>query len=143
MDKLFTYTDGGSRGNPGHSAIAILITKGTNEDDEKGRIIFQHGEYIGIGTNNQAEYKALIKALQESQKLSRGDILCTLDSELVVRQLIGEYKVKSSDLKPLYEEVKLLEKSFKSVSYRHVRRENPFIQKADSMVNNVLDENGY
>ncbi len=130
--KLVIYTDGGSRGNPGEAAIGILIFMGEKE-------IVRHKETIGVATNNQAEYKAIIKALELASGLGAETLECYMDSELVVMQINGKYKVKNKELKPLFEKVREKEKLFKSIEYKHVRRENKFIGIADGLVNKALD----
>lgn len=123
-------TDGGSRGNPGPGAIGIVLRKG---DD----ILFQKGKKIGETTNNQAEYKALIWGLKESLEAGADELRCLLDSELVVKQLNGEYKVKDEKMKPLFAEVLKLRDEFKKVSFRHVERSANKL--ADALVNKALD----
>ena len=133
LKKIFVYTDGGSRGNPGPSGIGILIT------DENRNIIYKHGEYIGEATNNQAEYTALIKALKNASQHFHGEASCFSDSELMVRQLTGKYKVKNSGIKKLFLKVKKLEKKFEKISYTHVYRENRNIVVVDMLLNEALD----
>lgn len=123
-------TDGGARGNPGPGALGIVL-----QDD--GFVIKKIGKYLGICTNNEAEYKALILGLETAMPYSFTEITCNLDSELIVRQLRGEYKVKSPSLRVLYDEVKNLEKQFKRVSYNSVSRIRN--KEADKLVNEVLD----
>ncbi len=130
---LHVYTDGGSRGNPGPAAIGIALF---NENKER---IAEHKECIGDCTNNQAEYKALIKALELATAHCRKTIMCFLDSELVVRQLSGAYKIKNEELRKLFYLLKEREIAFEKVVYNHTKRENPFIQYADKLVNNALD----
>jgi len=126
------YTDGGSRGNPGHSAVGVYCT------DKGGKEVFKFKKYIGISTNNQAEYAALIEGLQLSLQKGIKDLTCFADSELMVKQLKGEYKMKNAGLKPLYENVLKLSKGFNSITYNHVIREKNSV--ADSLVNDALDE---
>ncbi len=135
MDELFIYTDGGSRGNPGKSAIGIVIL------DKNNKIILTHKEFLGIGTNNQAEYKALIKAFGLIKKFSAKNVHFFSDSELMVKQLNGKYKVNSINVKPLYEKAKSLASEYESIEFNNVRRSNEFISIADSLVNSALDEN--
>jgi len=135
MDELNIYTDGGSRGNPGKSAIGIVML----DKDEK--ILLEHGEFLGVGTNNQAEYRAIIKALGLAKKFLPKSIYLFSDSELVIRQLRGEYKINNQELLKLNKEVKGLEKNYAKVEYSNVRRENKFTSIADSLVNRALDEN--
>ena len=133
MADLNIYTDGGSRGNPGPAAFALLIY-GPNRN-----LLESHSEYIGEATNNVAEYRGILKALKLARKHGSGDILCTMDSELAVKQLSGKYKVKKPHIRELFELVKEEEKHFRSVSYAHVRREDRRISLADSMLNRTLD----
>src|SRR3989344_391136 len=115
--KLIIYTDGGARGNPGPAAIGVVIF------DESGKILKKFGEYIGKTTNNQAEYTALITALSKASKLGVSEVRCFLDSELVVKQLSGQYRVKESGLRDRVGEVLRLSNQFKSISFKHVKRE--------------------
>ena len=136
MSGLNIYTDGGSRGNPGPAAVALLIT------DDKGKLLTSHSEYIGIATNNVAEYRAVLRALVIARKYKADSVTCVLDSKLVASQLGGSYKVKKAHLKELHRLVKDAERSFGSVSYEHVRREDSRIQLADRMLNQMLDKVG-
>lgn len=133
MADMKIFTDGGSRGNPGPAAFALLIY------DSKGVLLESHSEFIGEATNNVAEYRGILKALKIAKKHGKGDVLCTMDSELAVMQLSGEYKIKKPHLRELYEMVKAEEKNFSSVTYGHVKREDKWISLADSMLNRVLD----
>ena len=130
--KLFINTDGGARGNPGPSGIGVVIADGT------GKNISLHKKYIGEATNNVAEYKALILALAEAHKIAADDLQINMDSELIVRQMQGRYKIKEPTLKVLAGEVLVLIKNFKSVSFNHVRREQNKL--ADKLVNEAIDE---
>ena len=130
---LYAYTDGGSRGNPGPSAIGIAFY---NENKEK---VAEYKECIGECTNNQAEYKALIKALELATAHCRKTINCFLDSELVVWQLSGMYRIKKEELRALFYILKDRENAFEKVVYNHTKRENQFIQYADKLVNDALD----
>jgi len=134
--KLRIYTDGGSRGNPGPSAIGFLII-GTD-----GALLAQHKEYIGEGTNNTAEYRAIITSLKEAKKMGGTEIESFTDSQLACRQLQGAYKVKQPHIRLLFNEVKAEEQSFKKVTYFHLPREDENIQVADALVNEALDERG-
>jgi len=129
---LVIYTDGASRDNPGHAAIGYWLTDGKNSLELKG-------EYIGVTTNNQAEYRALIKALKQARKYKALEVKCYSDSNLMVNQLKGEWKVKDPQLMDYFNEIKTLEKNFKKISYTHVRRNNPGIEKCDAMANAALD----
>ena len=131
---MFVYTDGGARGNPGKAAIGIILL------DENERVVEEYKEKIGIKTNNEAEYTAVIKALELCKKYAK-KVHIYSDSELVVRQLNGEYRIRKKELKELFEQVEKAEKEFEEVSYSNVKRENEFIQEADRLVNRALDEN--
>jgi ribonuclease HI len=135
MEKIKIYTDGASRGNPGPGAAAFIII------DEKGNLLKERAEFIGACTNNIAEYRALIAGLKEAAKLTGkgGEIVCYSDSQLMISQMKGEYKVKKGHLKELHDEAKALEKGFTKVEYVSVRRTDPVIKRADMMVNCVLD----
>lgn len=125
------FSDGGARGNPGPAAIGAVIYA---PDDS---LVAEISKYLGVATNNQAEYKALIAALQKAKELKLSHLDCYLDSELVVKQLKREYKVKNKDLAPLFLEVHNLSTSFKSVNYYHIpRKEN---KEADRLVNEAMD----
>jgi ribonuclease HI len=132
--ELIVYSDGGSRGNPGNSAIAFKILT------EKDKLLKKHNEYIGIRTNNQAEYEALISALEYASTLTDQKVTCCLDSELIVKQLNGEYKVRNSELKILRLKVHKLEQKFRRTTFKHVPRTDMHIQEVDSLVNQALDE---
>lgn len=129
---IYTNSDGGSRGNPGEASIGILIRK-----DEK--ILTTYSEYIGKTTNNVAEYKALIKAMEIALNYGK-EIVCILDSELVVKQLLGEYQVKDKKLIPLFLKIQELQEKFNSVEYHHVKREDLYQKIVDSLVNEELDK---
>lgn len=129
--KLTTYTDGGARGNPGPAATGIVIK------NSAGKILAAYGEYLGIQTNNYAEYFALLTALKHAKTLGAREVDCVLDSELVVKQMQGVYKVKEPTLQKLFIQVYNAAQQFKKVSYRHTRRENN--QAADAEVNKILD----
>lgn len=132
MKKYIIYSDGGARGNPGPAGIGAVIY------DEEKNIVAEISEYIGNTTNNQAEYKALIAALKKAKELKAEELDCYLDSELVVKQLKREYKVKNPDLSPLFLEIHNLSLSFKKISYTHVRRE--LNKEADKLANQAMDK---
>jgi ribonuclease HI len=126
------FTDGGSRGNPGPLAIAFVICK---LDDS---VVEKSGEYIGDTTNNQAEYQALKMGLKRAQQLGVKKLIVSLDSELVVKQLNGLYKIKNAELLPHYNQVKKLAEDFDEISFQHVPRALNAI--ADKEVNRILDQ---
>ena len=132
--RLMVFSDGGARGNPGPAAIACLITAGN------GQVLMAKARYIGSRTNNQAEYEALIMALESAVALGAEEVVCHLFSELVTKQLTGKYAVKNRELKKLWSKVQAVEKQFKKVSFINVPRTNSQIQKADKLVNETLDE---
>ena len=129
------YINGASRGNPGPAGIGIVIS------DSEGRVLREHYEYLGPNfTNNQAEYMALIKALELCSSIfPKGTIHVFSDSELLIKQLMGLYKVRSPNLKRLFREVKRKEKLFNKVVYHHISRENNV--KADKLASKAIDEN--
>lgn len=129
---LTLRTDGASRGNPGPAGIGAVI-----EVDGTGERIERYG-YIGETTNNVAEYRALLLALEEAERLSPPSLTVRSDSELLVRQLNGEYKVKSPLLKPLYLEAVRRLRRFPSTRILHVKREEN--AKADLLANRAIDE---
>ncbi len=130
--KLIIFSDGGSRGNPGPAGCGAVVY------NSKRKIIAKIGQYIGINTNNQAEYRALILGLERAKKLKAIEVLCYLDSELVVKQLNREYRVKDKNLEPLFIKIHNLTLGFKSVTFKHIRREKN--KEADRLVNLVLDK---
>lgn len=134
ISKFIINTDGGARGNPGPAGIGVVIR------DEKENIIAEYKQYIGEATNNVAEYKALILAINEVLALSPKPLALEIrmDSELVVRQMNGQYKIKEPSLKLLAQEVLKLKNNFGSVIFKHVFREQN--KEADKLVNQVIDE---
>lgn len=127
---LTIYTDGGARGNPGPAGIGVVIA-------DAGKTLEEFGAYIGEKTNNQAEYAALLAGLDRARRHTDTELNCILDSELVVKQMQGEYKVKSPELKKLVHQAHGLEKNFKTVTYAHTLREGN--KRADQLVNQALD----
>jgi len=130
--KLFTYTDGGARGNPGPAAAGIVIK------NEAGKNLAGYGEYLGEQTNNFAEYSALISALKKAKELGATEVECILDSELIVKQMRGEYKVREKTLQKLFVQAYNAAAQFKKVTYKHTLRENN--KEADKWVNETLDK---
>ncbi len=131
MTKLIIFTDGGARGNPGPAGIGAIIY------DENKKVVAEISEFLGVATNNQAEYKALIAALQKAKSLGAEELECYLDSELVVKQLKREYKVKNKDLAPLFLMIHNLSINFKKISYTHIPRERN--KEADRLANEAMD----
>jgi len=132
IKKIKIFTDGGARGNPGPAAIGVVIK------DENNKILKKHSEYIGKLTNNQAEYRALIKGLELAKELKPQEIACYLDSELVVKQMKQEYKVKDKDLQPLFIKAWNAKINLKKVSFHHIARE--LNKEADKLLNQELDK---
>ncbi len=132
--RLDVFSDGGARGNPGPSAIAYIVL------DEHEHVLERYSRRIGIKTNNQAEYEALIAAMRFASKLDPEEIAFHIDSELVAKHLKGQYRVKSPQLKPLWLEVQQMKQVFKKVKFVHVLRSNRYIEQADEMVNAALDQ---
>ena len=129
-DKLQVYTDGASKGNPGKASIGVTILKDGHE-------IESISKFIGMQTNNYAEYTAMIEALKLlADKFNGAELECFADSELMIKQLNGVYKVKNANIKPLYESIKKLLNNFSAVSFTHVRRE--FNKRADELANLAL-----
>ncbi len=128
------HTDGGSRGNPGPAAIGIVL------EDPDGNVVKEFKRYIGKATNNQAEYEALIEGLKLAKIFWKGSLDCFTDSELLVRQVNGEYDVKNKELKVAHAAVEKLAKQFPSIAFTHVRRANKLQALADKLVNEALDE---
>ena len=129
--KLVVNVDGGARGNPGPAAIAAVV------QDAQGGVLEERGERIGRATNNVAEYRALLLGIELAKKLGAGELELVGDSELVVKQVRGEYKVKDAGMRELHAQVKEALRDFESWSIRHVRREQN--AEADRLVNLALD----
>ncbi len=136
MAKIRMYADGGSRGNPGPSAGAAVLFE-IKADNSNGKRLGQAAKYLGIATNNQAEYTGIIEGLKRALELGYSDLDVCLDSELAVKQLNREYKVKNPDLAQLFLQVHNLALQFKTIHFRHVRRE--LNTHADALVNETLD----
>ena len=135
-DKLRIYTDGASRGNPGKAALAFILIKNDEMDP-----FYSYSEYIGRTTNNVAEYKAIISGLEEATLITSGKVDVFTDSQLVVRQVKRQYKVKATHLRPLLENIDQLIKSFEKVEFTHLHREDKFIAISDALCNQKLDDN--
>ncbi len=126
------FTDGGARGNPGPAAFAYVL------EAENGTVLAAHGEAIGVATNNVAEYRALVAGLAKAAELGVDEVEVISDSELLVKQMRGEYRVKSAALRELSLEAARLARELRSVSYTAVRREHN--ELADRLVNEALDQ---
>ncbi len=130
---LHLFTDGGSRGNPGQAAIGCILV-----DPAKGVTLKEHAERIGEETNNVAEYRALIEGLKIALRYRPNRLICHLDSELIVKQLNGEYRVKMATLQPLVEEIRQITMELPDVVFQHIPREDNW--RADALVNKALGE---
>jgi ribonuclease HI len=131
---IFTNSDGGARGNPGPGAIGVIVRS-------DGEILTKYSAKIGnFVTNNIAEYEALIKALELALNYTDKEVMCFLDSELVVKQLMGEYRVRDQKLIPLFLKVQKLQEKFDKIIYKYVSRENEFQKIVDKLLNKELDK---
>jgi len=134
---IYTNSDGGARGNPGPGAIGVIVRK-------EGEIVTRYSGFIGERvTNNVAEYEALIKALELAAKITTDEVTCILDSELVVKQLLGEYKVRNPVMLEKFLKVQKLQDKFEKIKYLHSSRWDKFQQLADELVNEELEKKGY
>ena len=131
-DKIKLFTDGGSRGNPGPSASGFVIL------DMEDNVLADKGVYLGVTTNNQAEYTALKLGLEACHKIGAREVEVYMDSLLVINQMNGIFKIKNRDLWPIHDAIKQQAKSFDKVSFSHVPRE--FNKLADAAVNRALDQ---
>jgi ribonuclease HI len=129
--KARLFTDGGARGNPGPAAFAYVL------EAEDGTVLAAHGEAMGVATNNVAEYRALVEGLRKAAELAVGEVEVVSDSELLVKQMRGEYRVKNEALRELSMEASHLARKLGRVSYTAVRREHN--ELADRLVNEALD----
>ncbi len=130
MTTVIIHSDGASKGNPGDAGIGVVIT------DADGEVLKELSEYIGETTNNVAEYTALIRGLEEARKLGVQSVRVSTDSELLARQLTGEYKVKSPLLKPLYQRLMQILSGFETASVSHVLRH--LNTRADKLANEAV-----
>jgi ribonuclease HI len=135
MSNFKLFCDGGSRGNPGKAASGYVLF----EDD---KIIYEGGKYLGIATNNEAEWQAVTlgSAYVLEKYGTETNLEVYLDSELVQKQITGLYRVKQPHLKPFFEQIKIIQKQFASITFTHVYREKN--KDADRVVNEILDKIG-
>ena len=131
---LHTFSDGGARGNPGPAAIGYVICR------TDGKVIQEGAECIGEMTNNKAEYRAMLKALEMARALKATTLVSHADSELLVYQLQGVYRIKDAGLKTLAEKVKSAADAFQAVQWKQVPREHPMIKRADKLLNQAMDK---
>jgi ribonuclease HI len=132
IERVVIHADGASRGNPGPAAIGATIK------EEDGRLLCSISQAIGQTTNNQAEYRAVIAALEEAARLGARQASVYLDSELIVKQINGKYRVKNRALKPLYQQVKQWQSRFESFNITHVPRQQN--KEADNLANAALKD---
>jgi ribonuclease HI len=132
LPEFFIQADGASRGNPGEAGMGAVIA------DARGRTIKELKHFLGMATNNVAEYRAVILALQKALDLGAGSVTLYLDSELVVRQLRGEYKVREAHLKPFHREALEILNRFSEYHIHHVPREEN--RRADQLANEAIDQ---
>src|SRR3989344_4962275 len=139
MGKIIIYTDGGSRGNPGPAGMGVVIT------DEKGKMMKEYSGFLGVKTNNEAEYEAVIfglqkiKALLGKEKIKNTEIEFRLDSQLIARQLNGEYKIEEERLFPLFIKILNLKMGFGPIKFSEIQRERN--KEADKLANKAMDGN--
>jgi ribonuclease HI len=131
LARLIVNVDGGARGNPGPAAIGVVVQSGD------GELLEERGERIGVATNNVAEYRALLRGIELAAGHRASEVELVGDSELIVRQVKGEYKVKDATMRQLHAEVKRALQPFERWTIRHVRREQN--AEADRLVNDALD----
>jgi ribonuclease HI len=133
-ETMHIYTDGASRGNPGEAACACIFA--TNTDD----IFHKDWNYLGDQTNNYAEYKGIILALDNAVGINRGPIVLHSDSKLVINQINGNYRIKSDNLKPLFDETTRLKQRYDELELRYVPRENALLKEADKHCSERLNQ---
>ena len=130
-ERVVVYVDGGSRGNPGPAGIGAVIT------DEEGTELARANDFIGVATNNEAEYRAVLLGLERALELGAREVELVNDSQLVARQITGEYRVKKAELKPLHGQALAALRRFERWTVRSVPREEN--ERADGLVNDALD----
>ena len=133
-ERLVVNVDGGARGNPGRAAIAAVVAS------PDGEVLESRGEAIGTATNNVAEYRALLRGIELARARGASEVDLIGDSELIVKQVKGEYRVKDAGLRPLHAQVRAALEGFDRWTIRHVRREHN--AAADALVNETLDAAG-
>lgn len=128
------YVDGASRGNPGPAALGVVLT------DAYDRVLAERRETLGRATNNEAEYKAAIRGLELAAHHTRGRVHLRSDSQLLIRQLRGEYRIREARLRKLASALARRAERFQEVTYEHVPRRHPLLSQADGLANRALDE---
>ncbi|MCK5561356.1 MAG: ribonuclease HI family protein [Thermoplasmata archaeon] len=135
--KIHIFTDGSCRGNPGPAGIGIIIY-----DDDENKI-FEYTEYIGNSTNNQAEYQALLKALDKAIGLCRKEIHCYSDSEWMINQLNGTYAVRAKNIKLLFFKIQKYKNAVDNITFKYLPRTHPKIQEVDNLVEIEMVNQGF
>ncbi len=130
--RVTVYSDGAARGNPGPAGAGVRI------EDARGRRVSEAARYLGEATNNVAEYRALILGLELARELGASEVELRADSELIIRQMTGEYRVRNVRLQELHRQAQALEQAFHSVGYVHIRREHN--RAADRLANLAIDQ---
>lgn len=133
MTQVEIFIDGAARGNPGPAACGVVLLR-------DGKVVLERGKYLGTATNNVAEYEGLLLGLELAAQLGASEVRINSDSELLVRQIEGRYRVKAAHLKPLYRKAKKMLEQFSAYSINHVPREMNKI--ADGLANRAMDERG-
>ncbi|NIO48969.1 MAG: reverse transcriptase-like protein [Candidatus Aminicenantes bacterium] len=133
IDRVKLYTDGGCRGNPGPGAIGYIIL------DENNNEIDSFAECIGGTTNNRAEYFALIRGLECAASHTRGTVYCFLDSEFVIKQVTGEFRIRTPELRPFVHQVLDNMRLFSEVTFQHLPNTNPMIRNVDRLVKQAME----
>ena len=131
--RVTVYVDGGARGNPGPAGAGVHIV-----DADGGDVLYRGGIFIGHATNNVAEYRGMLHGLETAEKLGADEVELIADSQLIVRQMTGHYRVRNPGLKPLYEAACELAGNFQECTFQHVRREQNI--HADQLVNMAIDQ---
>jgi len=131
--RVRVYTDGGSRGNPGPAAFAIVVT------DAEDKILKEYARYIGRGTNNEAEYQGAVAALKEAKALGADEVEVISDSEVMVKQVNGQYACRAANLQPYLDEIRKLCRGFNRATFSNVRRGHPMVSRADALLNQEQD----
>lgn len=134
LQEVRLYADGASRGNPGPAAVGIVLS------DAYDKVLSEHRESIGRATNNEAEYRAVIRGLELASRLTRRRVHVRSDSQLLIRQLTGEYRIQEARLRKLASAVGRRAERFMEVTYEHVPRRHPMVSQADALANQALDE---
>ena len=136
MNAVHVYTDGASRGNPGPAGIGVVVC------DKDDRILRRHREFLGEATNNEAEYRAILRGLKLAAAFTEGEVKLTCDSQLAVRQLAGAYRIRERRLSELVDAIREAEGGFARVTYRHAPRMTGRLALADRLANEALDRRG-